>query len=91
MIYAFTSASQNNGSAFAGLNANTDFYNILLGVCMIIGRYGVILPVLAIAGGMVSKRYTPPSPGTFSTDRPLVVGLLIAIILIVGALTFFRY
>jgi potassium-transporting ATPase potassium-binding subunit len=89
ILYAFTSAAGNNGSAFAGLNANTAFYNLLLGIAMWIGRFGVILPVLAIAGGMVGKRSAPPSSGTFATDSALFVGLLIAVILIVGALTFF--
>lgn len=89
MLYAFTSAANNNGSAFAGLNANTDFYNVLLGIAMWVGRFGVILPVLAIAGSMVTKRVTPPSPGTFPTDRPLFVGLLVAVVLIVGGLTYF--
>ncbi len=89
ILYAFTSAAGNNGSAFAGLNANTPFYNILLGIAMWIGRFGVIVPVLAIAGSMVTKKAAPPSPGTFPTDSPLFVGLLIAVILIVGALTFF--
>jgi K+-transporting ATPase ATPase A chain len=89
ILYAFTSAAGNNGSAFAGLNANTPFYNILLGIAMWIGRFGVILPALAIAGSMVTKKAAPPSPGTFPTDSPLFVGLLITVILIVGALTFF--
>jgi potassium-transporting ATPase potassium-binding subunit len=89
ILYAFTSASGNNGSAFAGLNANTPFYNLLLGIAMWIGRFGVIIPVLAIAGSMVVKKAAPPSPGTFPTDGFLFVGLLMAVILIVGALTFF--
>jgi K+-transporting ATPase ATPase A chain len=89
ILYAFTSAAANNGSAFAGLNASTDFYAILTSIAMLIGRYGVILPVLAIAGSMVGKKVTPPSPGTFATDTPMFAGLLIAVILIVGALTFF--
>ncbi len=89
ILYAFTSAAGNNGSAFAGLNANTPFYNILLGIAMWVGRFGVILPVLAIAGSMVTKKVAPPSPGTFPTDGLLFVGLLIAVIVIVGALTFF--
>lgn len=89
MLYAFTSAAGNNGSAFAGLNANVPFYNILMGLTMWIGRFGVILPVLAIAGSMVTKKVAPPSPGTFPTDSALFVGLLIAVILIVGGLTFF--
>jgi K+-transporting ATPase ATPase A chain len=89
ILYAFTSAAANNGSAFAGLSANTPFYNTLLGVAMWVGRFGVILPVLVIAGSMVSKSVAPPSPGTFPTDSLLFVGLLIAVILIVGGLTFF--
>lgn len=88
MLYAFTSASANNGSAFAGLNANTPFYNIALGLCMWIGRFGVILPVLAIAGNMVSKKVAPASSGTFPTDGPMFVVMLIGVILIVGGLTF---
>ena len=89
LLYAFASAAGNNGSAFAGLNANTPFYNALLGLAMWIGRFGVIIPALAIGGSMVSKKVAPPSPGTFPTDGPLFVALLMAIILIVGALTFF--
>jgi K+-transporting ATPase ATPase A chain len=89
ILYAFASAAGNNGSAFAGLNANTPFYNLLLGAAMWIGRFGVIIPALAIAGSMVGKKVTPPSPGTFPTDSPLFVVLLVAVILIVGALTFF--
>ena len=89
ILYAFTSAAANNGSSFAGLNANTPFYNLLLGLIMVVGRLGVMLPVLAIAGSLVRKKYMPPSLGTLPTDRPLFVGVLIAVILIVGALTFF--
>lgn len=89
ILYAFTSAAGNNGSAFAGLTVDTPFYNIALGLGMLIGRFGVILPALAIAGSLVGKKYTPPSLGTFPTDTPLFVMLLIAVILIVGALTFF--
>ena len=89
MLYAFTSGAGNNGSAFAGLNANTPFYNLFIGIAMWVGRFGVILPVLAIAGSMAGKKVAPPSPGTFPTDSPMFVLLLIAIILIVGALTFF--
>lgn len=89
ILYAFASAGNNNGSAFAGLNANVDFYNIALGIVMITARFGVIIPVLVIAGSMVGKRVSPPSPGTFPTDGGLFVGLLIAVVLIVGALTFF--
>jgi K+-transporting ATPase ATPase A chain len=89
ILYAFSSAAGNNGSAFAGLNANTVFYNLTLGIGMLIGRFGVIIPVLAIAGSMAKKKTIPPSAGTFHTDNWLFVGLLIAVILIVGGLTFF--
>lgn len=89
ILYAFSSAAGNNGSAMAGLNANTPFYNILLGISMLIGRFGVIVPVLAIAGSLAQKKITPPSDGTFRTDNWLFIGLLITVILIVGGLTFF--
>ncbi|RYZ66363.1 MAG: potassium-transporting ATPase subunit KdpA, partial [Proteobacteria bacterium] len=89
VLYAFSSAAGNNGSAFAGLNANTPFYNVLLGFAMLLGRFGVILPVIAIAGRLASKKVTPLGVGTFVTDQPLFAGLLIAILLIVGGLTFF--
>ncbi|NOU16198.1 MAG: potassium-transporting ATPase subunit KdpA [Bacteroidales bacterium] len=89
IFYAFSSAAGNNGSAFAGLNANTVFYNLTIGIGMLIGRFGVIIPVMAIAGSMVKKKITPPSSGTFHTDNWLFIGLLIAIILIVGGLTHF--
>jgi K+-transporting ATPase ATPase A chain len=89
MLYAFSSASQNNGSAFAGLNANTTFYNCSLGICMLVGRYIFIFSSLAIAGSLAEKKYTPPSVGTFPTDNLLFVGLLIGVIIIVGGLTFF--
>jgi potassium-transporting ATPase potassium-binding subunit len=89
ILYAFSSAAGNNGSAFAGLNANTIFYNCALGFGMLIGRFGVIIPVLAIAGSMAVKKITPPSSGTFRTDNWLFIGLLIATILIIGGLTFF--
>jgi K+-transporting ATPase ATPase A chain len=89
MLYAFASAAGNNGSAFAGLNANTVFYNVLLGIDMLIGRYGVIFPMLAIAGSLAKKKIVPLSSGTFPTDTALFALLLIGTILIVGALTFF--
>jgi len=89
MLYAFSSAAGNNGSAFAGLNANTPFYNLMLGFGMLIGRFGVIIPVMAIAGSMVKKKITPDSGGTFKTDNWLFVFLLIGVILIIGGLTFF--
>lgn len=89
ILYAYSSAAGNNGSAFAGLNANTVFYNITLGIGMLIGRFGVIIPVLAIAGKMAEKRITPLSAGTFRTDNVLFICLLIGIILIIGGLTHF--
>jgi len=89
ILYAYSSAAGNNGSAFAGLNANTVFYNLTLGFGMLIGRFGVIIPVLAIAGSLGKKNITPASSGTFRTDSGLFIGLLIAIILIVGGLTHF--
>lgn len=89
ILYAFSSAAGNNGSAFAGLNANTVFYNLTLGFGMLIGRFGVIIPVLAIAGSMAKKKITPTSVGTFHTDNWLFIGLLITVILIVGGLTHF--
>jgi K+-transporting ATPase ATPase A chain len=89
IFYAYSSAAGNNGSAFAGLNANTMFYNLTLGLGMLIGRFGVIIPVLAIAGNMAGKKITPASAGTFHTDNWLFAGLLIVTILIVGGLTFF--
>ena len=89
ILYAYSSAAGNNGSAFAGLSANTVFYNLTLGFGMLLGRFGVIIPVMAIAGSMVRKKITPISAGTFRTDNGLFIGLLIAVILIVGGLTFF--
>ena len=89
ILYAYSSAGGNNGSAFAGLNANTLFYNLTLGLGMLIGRFGVIIPVLAIAGNMAGKKITPASSGTFHTDNWLFAGLLTAVILIIGGLTFF--
>ncbi|GHU88020.1 potassium-transporting ATPase potassium-binding subunit [Bacteroidia bacterium] len=89
ILYAFSSAAGNNGSAFAGLNVNTIFYNVLTAAGMLTGRFGIIIPVLAIAGNMGQKKITPVSQGTFRTDSWLFVALLITIILIVGGLTFF--
>ena len=89
ILYAYSSAAGNNGSAFAGLNANTVFYNLTLGFGMLIGRFGIIIPVLAIAGSMAEKKTTPSSAGTFHTDNWLFIGLLISVILIVGGLTHF--
>jgi K+-transporting ATPase ATPase A chain len=89
ILYAFTSATGNNGSAFAGLSANTLFYNTTLGLAMFIGRFLMIVPMLAVAGSLAAKKIVPSSAGTFPTDRPLFVGLLTGVILIVGGLTYF--
>ncbi|HNY28159.1 MAG TPA: potassium-transporting ATPase subunit KdpA [Candidatus Sumerlaeota bacterium] len=89
ILYAFTSGTGNNGSAFAGLNANTDWYNITLGLAMLAGRFLMILPLLALAGSMAEKKTVPAGPGTFPTDSGLFLVLLVAVVLIVGALTFF--
>ncbi|MES3036041.1 MAG: potassium-transporting ATPase subunit KdpA [Gemmatimonadota bacterium] len=88
ILYALSSTSNNNGSAFGGLTVNTTFYNILLGVTMWIGRFGVMIPVLAIAGSLAAKKRVPAGAGTFPTHTPLFTGLLIGTILLVGALTF---
>ena len=89
MLYAFTSATGNNGSAFGSVNANTLWFNTTLGMAMLIGRFLMIVPVLAIAGNLARKKQTPPSLGTFPVNTPLFTVLLISIILILGALTFF--
>lgn len=89
ILYAFASAAGNNGSAFAGLNANTNYYNLVLGTVMLFARTAIILPSLALAGLLARKKITPPSIGTFSTSTILFLILLIGVILIVGALTFF--
>ena len=88
IVYAFDSAAANNGSAFAGLGANTPFYNVALAINMFVGRFGVILPVLAIAGSMAQKKISPPGLGTFPTTGWLFVVILTSVVLIVGALTF---
>ena len=88
ILYAFTSAVGNNGSAFAGLSANTTFYNVALGIAMLIGRFWILVPSLAIAGSLVKKKHIPESAGTLRTDGPMFVGLLIAVVLVVGALSF---
>jgi len=88
IYYALTSAGNNNGSAFAGLNANTPFYNVLLAVVMWFGRFGVIVPVLAIAGALAAKKRLPVTAGTLPTHGPLFVGLLIGIVLLVGLLNY---
>ena len=89
LLYAFTSTTGNNGSAFAGLNANTPVWNVVLGLTMLAGRFLMIVPVLAIAGSLVAKKVVPPGPGTFPTHGPLFTFLLTSVVLIVGALTFF--
>ncbi|HUZ96739.1 MAG TPA: potassium-transporting ATPase subunit KdpA [Edaphobacter sp.] len=89
ILYAYTSAAGNNGSAFAGLNANTHWYNLTLAVTMLCGRFLMIVPMLAVAGNLVEKKLTPPSLGTFPVHTPLFTVLLLGVILIVGALTFF--
>ncbi|MEO8558786.1 MAG: potassium-transporting ATPase subunit KdpA [Rhodospirillales bacterium] len=89
LLYAYTSGTGNNGSAFAGLNANTPFFNMTIGLAMLIGRFLMIVPMLAIAGSLAAKKVVPPSAGTFPTTGGLWVGLLIGTILIVGGLVFF--
>lgn len=88
ILYAFTSAVGNNGSAFAGLTASTPYYDALLGIAMWVGRFFVIVPMLAIAGSLAAKKYTPETAGSFPTTGPLWIGLLVGIVLIVGGLTF---
>jgi K+-transporting ATPase ATPase A chain len=89
MLYAFSSGAGNNGSAFAGLNANTPWWNVALGIDMLFGRFFMIIPALAIGGSMLGKKVVPAGLGTFPTHTPLFTGLLVGVILIVGALTFF--
>lgn len=89
ILYAYTSAAANNGSAFAGLTGNTPWYNVTLGLAMLMGRFLVIIPALAIAGSLAAKKTVPASAGSFPTHGPLFVGLLVGVILIVGGLTFF--
>jgi len=89
ILYAYSSGGGNNGSAFAGLNANTPWWDTTLGLAMLVGRFLMIVPALAIAGCMVGKKVVPPSLGTFPTNGPLFAGLLVGVVVIVGALTFF--
>ncbi len=89
MLYAYDSATGNNGSAFGGLSANTPYWNTTLGISMLIGRFLMIVPLLAIAGSMVKKKRVEASAGTFPTDTPLFAGLLVGVVIIVGALTYF--
>jgi K+-transporting ATPase ATPase A chain len=88
MLYAFSSASNNNGSAFAGLGSATPFYDLLLGIAMLVGRYLVAVPALAIAGSLAAKKTVPAGPGTLATHGPLFVVLLVSVVLLVGALNF---
>jgi K+-transporting ATPase ATPase A chain len=89
ILYAFTSGSENNGSAFAGLNVNTPWYNLFIGLAMLIGRFGFILPTLAVAGSLAAKKKVPTTSGTLPTHGPLFVGLLVGVVVVIGALTFF--
>ena len=89
ILYAFTSGHGNNGSAFAGLNANTVFYNLTIAATMLIGRFATVLPALAAAGSLAKKKIVPESSATFPTTGPLFIIVLISVILIMGALTFF--
>jgi K+-transporting ATPase ATPase A chain len=89
ILYAFTSGTGNNGSAFAGISANTPWYNTTIGIAMLLGRFFMIIPMLALAGSLAMKKAVPPSPGTFPVTTPLFTTLLVSVILIVGALTFF--
>ena len=89
ILYAYTSGTGNNGSAFAGLNANTPWYNLTIGLAMFVGRFFMLLPLLAVAGSLAQKKAIPASAGTLPTNGPLFVGLLVGVVIIVGALTFF--
>jgi K+-transporting ATPase ATPase A chain len=89
ILYAFSSTSNNNGSAFAGLNANTPFYNLMTGLAMLIGRYWLAVPTLAIAGSLARKKIAPAGAGTLATHTPLFVLMLIAVVTLIGALSFF--
>src|SRR6185295_10991107 len=89
ILYAFTSGTGNNGSAFGGLGANTRWYNVTIALSTLIGRFFMIIPMLAIAGSLGRKKRIPPSPGTFPVTTPLFSALLVAVVVIVGALTFF--
>ena len=89
VLYAYSSASENNGSAFAGISVNTPWYNLTLGLAMLFGRFMFIVPLLAVAGSLAAQRRVPSSSGTFPTHGPLFMGLLVATVIVVGALTFF--
>jgi K+-transporting ATPase ATPase A chain len=89
ILYAYSSTTGNNGSAFAGLSGNTSFYNVTLALAMLIGRFIFVVPLLAVAGSLAQKKLLAPSAGTFPTNRPLFVGLLVGVVLIIGGLTYF--
>jgi K+-transporting ATPase ATPase A chain len=89
ILYAYSSATGNNGSAFAGISGNTPWYNLTIGYAMLVGRFLMLLPLLAIAGSLAQKKQVPVSAGTFPTHGPLFVGLLVGVVIIVGALTYF--
>jgi K+-transporting ATPase ATPase A chain len=89
ILYAFTSGAGNNGSAFAGITVNTPWYDTVLGLTMLMGRFFMIIPAMAIAGSMLTKKTVPPGPGTFPTNGALFAALLASVVIIVGALTFF--
>jgi K+-transporting ATPase ATPase A chain len=89
VLYAYTSQAANNGSAFGGLTGNTPFYNLTGGIAMLVGRFWMIVPAMAIAGSLAAKKTVAPSAGTFPTTGGLFVGLTVGVILIVGGLTFF--
>lgn len=89
VLYAYTSGTGNNGSAFAGLSANNPFYNVTIGISMLVGRFLIIIPMLALAGSLASKKRSVTTSGTFPTHGPLFIGLLVGVIIIVGALTYF--
>jgi K+-transporting ATPase ATPase A chain len=88
VLYAYTSQGNNNGSAFAGLNVNTPFYNLTGGLAMLISRFWLAIPTLALAGSLARKKLVPAGPGTLATHTPLFVMLLIGVVIMVGALTF---
>ena len=89
ILYAYTSGTGNNGSAFGGLSANTLFYNTTIAGAMLLGRFIFVIPLLAVAGSLAQKKLLAPSAGTFPTNRPLFVGLLVGVVLIIGGLTYF--
>jgi K+-transporting ATPase ATPase A chain len=89
VLYAYSSQTANNGSAFAGLTGNTNFYNVTGAIAMLVGRFWMIIPAMAIAGSLAAKKSVPASVGTFPTTGGLFIGLVVGVILIVGGLTFF--